>query len=79
MTQTLKPDPAVAAILKALLQTISSASGVAYDGCESIAEGRQNQAIGTILELDDLLKTATTLFNSAIALHRIAGKGKAAA
>jgi hypothetical protein len=64
-------DPAVTAVLKGLRQTLGAASALSCEAYEAIIQNRQNQAIGTILELDDLLKAAGGLLQAAITLHRL--------
>jgi hypothetical protein len=64
-------DPSVSAVLKGLRQTLGAASALSCEAYEAIEQDRQNQAIGTILELDDLLKAAGGLLQAAITLHRL--------
>lgn len=64
-------NPAVSAVLNGLRRTLDTASALSCEAYEAIAHDRQNQAIGTILELDDLLKAAGGLLQAAITLHRL--------
>ncbi len=61
---------AIAANIAALAQRLSDAAALAEEATTAMEDGNQNQAIGTILEFEQLLPEAQALFNAAIALHR---------
>lgn len=61
---------AVAANLAALTQRLTQAAALAQEAQEAMAQGEQNQAIGTIIDFDRMLSEAQALCNAAIALHR---------
>lgn len=61
---------AVAANLAALTQRLTQAAALAQESQEAMAQGEQNQAIGTIIDFDRMLSEAQALYNAAIALHR---------
>lgn len=61
---------AIAANLAALTQRLTEAAELAKQANEAIAQGEQNQAIGTILDFDRMLPEAQALYNAAMALHR---------
>jgi hypothetical protein len=61
---------AITANLAALSQRLTDAADLAKKAHEAMAQGEQNQAIGTIIDFDRLLPEAQALYNAAIALHR---------
>ena len=61
---------AIAANIEALRQLLADAVITASEGFQAIQAGEQNQAIGTILDLDRNLEDALALYRAAIALHR---------
>ena len=61
---------AIAANLDALSQRLSQAAGLAKEAHEAMEAGKQNQAIGTVLEFERLLPEAQALFAAALVLHR---------
>lgn len=61
---------AVAANLAASTQRLTQAAALAQEAQEAMAKGKQNQAIGTIIDFDRMLSEAQALYNAAIALHR---------
>jgi len=61
---------AIAANLTALTQRLTEAAELAKQASEAMAQGEQNQAIGTILDFDRVLPEAQALYNAAMALHR---------
>ena len=67
--------------IRPLLETLASvlyeAQVAADEAVAAIAQGNQNQAIGTILDLEHRLPTAQALYNAALALHRLPRKGGA--
>jgi hypothetical protein len=65
---------AIAANIEALRQQLADAIITASEAFQAIQEGRQNEAIGTILDLDRTLEDITTLHRAAIALHK-SGRG----
>jgi hypothetical protein len=64
---------AIAANLAALTQRLTKATALAQEAQEALAQGEQNQAIGTILDFEYLLPEAQALYNAAITLHRSRG------
>jgi hypothetical protein len=61
---------AIAANLAALSQRLTEAASLAEQAHAAMAQGEQNQAIGTVIDFDRLLPEAQALYNAAIALHR---------
>lgn len=61
---------AIAANLAALTQRLTQAAELAKEAHAAMEQGQQNQAIGTIVDFDNLLPEAQALYNAAIALHR---------
>lgn len=61
---------AIAANLAALSQRLTEAAHLAEEAHAAMAQGEQNQAIGTILDFDRTLPEAQALYSAAIALHR---------
>lgn len=61
---------AITANLTALTQRLTEAAELAKQASEAMAQGEQNQAIGTILDFDRVLPEAQALYNAAMALHR---------
>lgn len=61
---------AIAANISALARLLTDAAILAEEGVEAMAQGSRNQAIGTILPLEQSLNAATALFGAALALHR---------
>ena len=61
---------AIAANLAALTQRLTEAADLAKQASAAMAQGEQNQAIGTILDFDRVLPEAQALYNAAMALHR---------
>lgn len=61
---------AIAANLAALTERLTQAATLAQEAHEAMAQGEQNQAIGTIIDFDRLLPETQALYNAAIALHR---------
>lgn len=61
---------AIAANLAALTERLTQAAALAQEAHEAMAQGEQNQAIGTIIDFDRLLPETQELYNAAIALHR---------
>ena len=49
----------------------------ADEAVDAIAQGNQNQAIGTLLYLEDTLPAAQALYKAALTLHRLPRKGGA--
>ena len=64
-------------LLQVLAGTLADASQYADEASMAMAHGEQNQAIGTLLYLDDLLPTAQALYKAALTLHRLPRKGGA--
>lgn len=61
---------AIAANLAALSQRLIEAASLAEQAHVAMTQGEQNQAIGTILDFDQILPEAQALYAAAIALHR---------
>ena len=61
---------AIAANIAVLYDRLRLAAEKAKQANAAMADGEQNQAIGTILDLERLLPEATALYTAAIALHR---------
>lgn len=61
---------AIAANLAALSQRLTEAAALAEQAHTAMTQGEQNQAIGTILDLDRLLPETQALYAAAVALHR---------
>ena len=61
---------AIAANLSALAERLTKAAEQARQASEAIVKGEQNQAIGTVIDLERTLPEAQSLFNAAMALHR---------
>ncbi|MGH9344376.1 MAG: hypothetical protein ACRD19_11525 [Terriglobia bacterium] len=61
---------AIAVNLDALSHRLSQASIQALSAAAAMAEGRANQAIGTVLDLQQTLPEIMALLNAAVALHR---------
>ena len=69
----MKPDltkKAIAANLEALGNMLDIAAVRVEEAEEAIRQGEQNQAIGSILGLEEHLQNALALYRAAIALHR---------
>jgi hypothetical protein len=62
---------AIASLLETLRVYLADAHECACDAEKAIVQqGDQNQAIGTILQLEETLANVTSLYRAAIALHR---------
>lgn len=69
----MKPDltkKAIAANIEAMRQLLADAVITASKGFQAIQQGEQNQAIGSILDLDKTLEDALALYRATVALHR---------
>ncbi len=64
-------------LLKVLASTLDDAARYADEASQAIDIGEQNQAIGALLYLDDLLPTAQALYKALLTLHRLPRKGGA--
>ncbi len=64
-------------LLEALAIVLYEATVSAKYALEAIEQNKQNQAIGTLLDLEHRLPTAQALYNAALALHRLPRKGGA--
>jgi hypothetical protein len=62
--------PAIAANIQALASLLQQAAERGEEAAAAIAAGERNQAIGTIVGLDELLAAAGALHGAALALHR---------
>lgn len=75
MTETTRQNPnialqAITANMAALNDVLQVAAPRAAEGLKYAQEGEQNMAIGSTLDLEDLLAQATALYGAAMALHR---------
>jgi hypothetical protein len=61
---------AIAANIAALGDLLDTARLRASEASKAIAEGEQNQAIGTLIDIYQMLENALALYRAAIALHR---------
>lgn len=61
---------AIAANLGALVLTLGRARDIAHRAAEAIATGKRNVAIGTLVDLEQLLPQADALARAIMALHR---------
>ena len=64
---------AIAANLAALEARLTDAADLARQACDVMSAGKQNEAIGTILALHDVIPEAQALYNAALALHKNRG------
>lgn len=62
--------PAIAANIQALAVLLRQAADRATEAAQAIEAGERNQAIGTILGLEEMIAAAGALHGAAIALHR---------
>ena len=65
---------AIAANISAMGDLLDTAQLRVSEARQAIAEGEQNQAIGSILDLDQQLGDALALYRACIALHRAGGR-----
>jgi hypothetical protein len=65
-------------LLQVLARTLDDAARYADEACLAIDLGEKNQAIGTLLYIEDLLPTAQALYKVILTLHRLPPKGGAA-
>nr|CAX84076.1 conserved uncharacterized protein [uncultured bacterium] len=63
-------EQAIASILAALEEMLATAHAQAAEALGYANEGNRNAAIGTIIDLENLLADAAALRGSALALHR---------
>jgi hypothetical protein len=68
-------ETAIYANLSALAEQLAEAANLSTEAAAASKLGKQNQAIGTALSLQDLLSQARALYDAAIALHRHASRG----
>lgn len=60
---------AIAANLAALTERLNEAARLAQEASAAMANGKQNEAIGTALGLEKILPDAEALFKAALSLH----------
>jgi hypothetical protein len=60
----------IACILQALGNMLDTAAIRVEEAEDAIRQGEQNQAIGSIIGLEEHLQNALALYRAAIALHR---------
>ena len=65
---------AIAANIEALADILKSAYETAAHADTAMRMGEQNQAIGTMLDLDRQIEDALALHRASIALHRAGGR-----
>ncbi len=63
-------DAAIAANIKAMGDLLREMAVRAAEAATYMAEGQRNAAIGTVIDLGDMLAAATALHGAALALHR---------
>ena len=63
-------ETAIYANLSALAEGLAEAAKLSADAAAAIKDGKQNQAVGTALPIDDLLSQSKSLYDAVIALHR---------
>jgi hypothetical protein len=68
-------ETAIYANLSALAEQLADAAKLSTEAAAASNLGKQNQAIGTALPLEDLLSQARALYDAAMALHRHASRG----
>jgi hypothetical protein len=68
-------ETAIYANLSALAEQLAQAAKLSTEAAAASRLGKQNQAIGNALPLEDLLSQARALYDAAIALHRHASRG----
>jgi hypothetical protein len=61
---------AIAANLAALSERLTEAAALAKEAQEAMEQGKQNLAIGTVLDFEKRLPETQALFAAAMALHR---------
>jgi hypothetical protein len=66
---------AIYANFSALAERLAEAAKISAEAAAAMKGGKQNQAIGTALPLDDLLSQSKALYDAALALHRHASRG----
>ena len=62
---------AIAANLEVLKLRLRSATELVAEACTAMAAGNQNQAIGTVLDLERGLPECDALLRATLALHRM--------
>ena len=62
---------AIAANLEVLKLRLRSAADLVAEACAAMAAGNQNQAIGTVLDLERGLPECDALLRATLALHRM--------
>jgi hypothetical protein len=68
-------ETAIYANLSALAEQLAQTAKLSIEAAAASRLGKQNQAIGTALPLEDLLSQSRALYDAAIALHRHASRG----
>ena len=62
---------AIAANLDVLRLRLAVAAGLVAEACTAMAAGQQNQAIGTIIDLEQGLPECDALLRATLVLHRM--------
>jgi hypothetical protein len=70
-------DVAIKSLLEVLNGILIDASELSESAVEAVECGNRNQAIGTILDLEQRLPAAQALYTAALTLHRLPRKGGA--
>lgn len=73
----MKPDRlkiAIQANIDTLQMLVDDAAQRITEAAAAIEKGQQNQAIGTLLDIDSKLEHALALYRATIALHRAGGR-----
>ena len=60
----------IAANLEGLVQRLSEMAQLAKEASEAMEQGKQNQAIGTVLSFENQIPEVEALFKTAILMHR---------
>ena len=61
---------AISANLRALALTLQRSQAIAAEADEAMAAGKRNLAVGTLLDMEQLLPQAEALTDAIMALHR---------
>jgi hypothetical protein len=64
-------------LFRVLAATLEDAALYADEAFEACEQGKKNEAIGTLLSIEELLPTAQALYKVIFTLHRLPRKGGA--
>ena len=70
-------DYAITSLLEVLNGILREAADYTAEALDANQNGQRNQAIGTLLSIEDTLPTAEALYKAALTLHRLPRKGGA--